>query len=118
MVVCFTRQHLKHTYEDLRHEPSLNFSNETLRSILRNVGIINWRSKKRLALTVVYACLCYQFAMAHMNTDWTTVIFLDKCSVEKGVRKQNTWSLRYPREKWDYNKVDEYLKGRQGSITV
>jgi hypothetical protein len=56
--------------------------------------------------------------MAHANTEWTTVIFSDECSVEKGVGKQNTWSFGYPREKWDHNKVDQYPKGKQGSIMV
>jgi hypothetical protein len=86
--------------------------------ILRDVGIINWRSKRRPILIADHARLRLAFALANLNTDWTNVIFLDECSVKKGVGKQQTWSFGYPLEKWHSNKVDRYPKGKQGSITV
>jgi len=46
------------------------------------------------------------------------VLFSDECSVKKGVGKEWTWSFGYPYEKWHYNKVSEYPKGKQGSVIV
>jgi len=53
------------------------------------------------------------FARAWINYDWSTVLFSDECSVEKGVHKERTWSFGYPLEKWHSDKVSEYPKGKQ-----
>ena len=87
-VVCTVRLHPKFTYEDLRRITSLNFENETLRTILRDHHILNWRSKKRPALTEEHARIRSAFARAWLDFDWLTVLFLDECSVEKGVGKE------------------------------
>ena len=63
-VVCTVRLHPKITYEDLRRITSLNFANETLRTILRDHHIHNWRSKKRPALTEEHARIEIAFARA------------------------------------------------------
>ena len=90
------RLHPKITYEDLRRITSLNFANETLRTISRDHHILDWRSKKRPALTETKLA----FARAWLDFDWLTVLFLDECSVEKGVGKETTWSFGYPHEEW------------------
>jgi hypothetical protein len=112
------RKNPKFTYKELQRETGLDFSRETFRSILRSIGIENWRSKRRPALTEEVARLRLQFAVANLDLDWTRVIFSDECSVEKGVGKQRTWSFGYPHEKWGYDKVDEYSKGKQASIMI
>ena len=49
-VVRNARLNPKFTYEDLARETDVDFSRDTVRSILRDVDISNWRSKKRPAL--------------------------------------------------------------------
>jgi hypothetical protein len=93
-------------------------STKVLRRILQDVGILNWRSKRRPNLTADYARLRLQFASQWINSDWSSTLFSDECSVKKGVGKERTWSFGYPREKWHYNKVDEYPKSKQGSVMI
>jgi len=108
----------KMRYEDLHKATGFEFSNKVLRGILIYYGIINWRSKRRPALTEVIASIQLAFARAWINLDWSTVLFSDECSVEKGVGKERTWSFGYPHEKRHYDKVSEYPKGKQGSVMV
>jgi transposase len=68
-LVRYARLHPKFTYEQLAKETGVHFERSTLRSILRSAGIVDWRSKKRPALTQYHANLRLQFALANVNTD-------------------------------------------------
>ena len=46
------------------------------------------------------------------------MLFSNECSIEKGVGKERIWLFGYPNKKWDYNKVSEYAKGKQGTVIV
>ena len=80
----------KITYKDLRRSTGLKFGNKLLRGILQDHGILNWRSKRRPALTEAIASIRLAFARAWITFDWSTVLFSDECSVEKGVGKEQT----------------------------
>ena len=104
-VVRQVRLSPKMRYDDLRKATGLEFSNKVLRGILNDYGIINWRSKRRPALTEAIASIRLAFARAWINFDWSTAWFSDECSVKKGVGKERTWSFGYPHGKWHYDKV-------------
>jgi hypothetical protein len=108
MVIRIARRTPKCTYATLRKQSGLDLSTKVLRRILQDAGILNWRSDRRPELTVEHARLRLQFAR----------LFSDECSVEKGVGKERTWSFGYPQEKWHHNKIDEYPKGKQGSVMI
>jgi len=82
------RLHPKITYKDLRCITSLNFANKTLRTILCDHYIFDWRSKKRPELTEEHARIRLAFVRVWLDFDWLTVLFSDECSVEKGVGKE------------------------------
>jgi len=54
----------KITYNELRRINGFQFSYDTIRTILNNHGIINWRSKRRPALTEAVAATRLAFARA------------------------------------------------------
>ena len=56
-VIWHARRKPKCTYSDLRTDTSLTLSNNTLRKLLRNNSILNWRSKKRPNLILAVARL-------------------------------------------------------------
>lgn len=87
-VVRAARQNPKWTYQQLRTDIGLNLSSDTLRTILHDVGLINWRCKKRPYLTSHHARLRLQWARAHQHTDWSRWLFSDECLVEKGAGKK------------------------------
>jgi transposase len=118
MVIRIARRIPKCTYTTLRKQSGLDLSTKVLRRILQDAGILNWRSKRRHELTAEHARLRLQFARQWINSDWSATLFSDECSVEKGVGKELTWSFGYPQEKWHHNKVDEYPKGKQGSVMI
>src|SRR3954463_1848299 len=84
LIVRIARKHPKWTYKQLQQETGLDLSRDTLRTILRDSGIINWRCKKRPHLTEVHVQLRLRWALANRNTDWSRWLFSDECSVEKG----------------------------------
>jgi transposase len=111
-VIRFSRLHPKSTYNDLRRNTGLNLSTPTLRGILQDVGIINWRTKRRPHLTQGHAAKRLQFTRQWLDHDWLNTIFSDECSVEKGVGKERRWAFGYPAQKWDHDKIEEYPKGK------
>ena len=108
----------KLTYQDLAKESGVYFSKDTLSTILTKHGIAHWRARRRPRLTAEHAQLRLQFAVQNINIDWSKVIFSDECSVEMGQGKKRQWAFGYPSEKYNYNKVSEYPKGKQGSVMV
>lgn len=117
-IIRIARKHPKYTYLQLRTTSGLDLSNDTIRSILKAYGIINWRCKKRPALTEEIARLRLQWARTHRNTDWSEWLFSDECSVEKGQGKETQWAFGYPHEKWTKERVEPYPKGKQGSVMI
>jgi transposase len=86
--------------------------------LLKEHGILNWRAKRRPHLTQTEATLRLAFARAHRHTDWSRYLFSDECSVEKGRGKKALWAFGYWYQKWDHDKLQTYLKGKQGSVMI
>ena len=105
-------------YEELKREAGFTMSTSTVKRILEEHGILNWRAKKRPHLTQREATLRLAFAQSHINTDWSRVLFSDECSVEKGRGRKQRWAFGYWHQKWDHDKLVTYPKGKQGSVMV
>jgi len=69
-------------------------------------------------LTEEHVRIRLAFARAWLDFNWLRVLFLDKCPVKKGISKKTIWSFGYLHKGYDYNKVSEYPKGKQGSVIV
>lgn len=111
-ILRYARNNPKFTYEELKRETSCTLSSTTIRRILHKHGIINWRCKRRPALTQAIAILRLDFALQHLDDDWSLVLFSDEYSVEKGAGKQRQWAFGYPSEKWQRDKIQTYNKGK------
>jgi transposase len=55
IILRFIRNNPKSVYKDIRRECAVKISTTTIKSILHNYGISNWRSKKRPFLTEAVA---------------------------------------------------------------
>jgi hypothetical protein len=117
-VVRYARLYPLWTYADLIRKTGFENGATTLKKILREHHIFNWRAKRRPHLTQAHANLRLAFALAHINTDWSRYLFSDECSVEKGRGKKPLWAFGYWHQKWDHDKLQTYPKGKQGSVMV
>ena len=118
LVIRYAREHPLCTYTELQRETRQDCSQATLKRILHDNGILNWRAKKRPHLTAAHAAQRLAFAYTHLTTDWSRVIFSDECSIEKGRGKQQLWAFGFWYQKWDTDKIQTYYKGKQGSVMV
>ena len=117
-VLRYARYHPKWTYSDLTKHTGLDLHPHTFRAILQKHGIINWRCKRRPYITASHARQRLAWARQNRNTDWLRVLFSDECSVERGAGKKQAWAFGYPSEKWDYNKLQTYNKGKGVTVMV
>ena len=78
-------------YNKLKRDLKLPYSRSTIYRIIRDSGLKNWLIKKRPFLTDEVAAK--RLAWCQLRADWTleqwrTVIWSDKCSVERGSGKK------------------------------
>jgi transposase len=66
-VLRLVRLRPKITYQEIRKELGLDWSDSTLYRILQRHGITNWRAKQRPDLTPELAKLRYEWAKEHMK---------------------------------------------------
>ena len=120
-ILRLVRLRPKITYAQLRFETGLVFAKDTFRRILLKYGIKNWIAKKRPLLTPENASTRYRWCdnRKEWSTDlWSTVIFSDECSLERGSGKRPEWCFRTPLQKWDKEMITPYLKGRDLSVMI
>lgn len=109
------------TYSRLREEAGLDISRSSYYRILRRHGISNWIAKRRPHLTEDHARLRLKFARRWIHlteAEWSTFIFSDECSVERGKGKKRVWSFSTPAQKWDKDKVQTFSKSKTTSVMV
>jgi transposase len=89
-IVHFVRVNPKSTYEDIRRNLHIYLSHDTFGRILADVGIKNWRAKRRPFLTSEHAKIRRRWVKIYINwtTQWELIIFSDECSVERGAGGQ------------------------------
>jgi transposase len=121
MLLRHVRQFPKQTYAQVMNETQLGFSRSTVRRILQDHGIANWRAKKRPHLTQAHADA--RLGWCTRQRDWTAEDFRkymwsDECSAERGKGKAGVWYFGTPVQKWDKEMVDTYHKGKDISVMV
>jgi hypothetical protein len=105
------RLHPKDTYAQVIVACSLGIKKTTIKKILRQYGIVNWRARKRPSLTEKNAadrlawCLRYRGLTAE---EWGIYMWSDECSVERGRGKQTEWVFRTANQKWDKEMIQTY----------
>jgi hypothetical protein len=117
----FVRTNPKVTYAGIRLALPTTLKNDTLRDILKQHGIINWRAKKRPYLTRVHAQQRRRWCLLRKNLlpdEWVDIIFSDECSVERGAGERRPWVFRTPSQKWDKDMIVTYKKGKDISIMI
>lgn len=120
-ILRIIRSDSKITYNQLRIDTGLDFSDDTFYRILKANGITNWVAKKRPQLTEVVAKKRLAWAKQHVtwtNEEWAKIIWSDECSVERGSGKQRQWVFRTTEQKWQANMIQEYKKGRDKSVMI
>ena len=98
-IIRFARIHLKATYAQLKSETRVKISIDTIRRILKEVGITNWRVKQRPELTE--ALVTKRLAWCKVRENWTreqwsNYMWSDECSIERGKGKSREWCFRTP----------------------
>jgi hypothetical protein len=102
-VLRFVRVSLKSTYNNVQKEYGVNLLISTLKRILQKHSILNWRAKKRPALTEEVARKRYLWCKAQQH--WTEDDFLkymwsNECSAERGKSKKGEWVFCILPQKW------------------
>jgi hypothetical protein len=93
------RLHPKCTYADVRRACLVKLCDNTIRSILKQYGITNWRAKKRPHLTEEHAAIRLASCIERLDwtvDDWKKYMWSDECSVERGKGKTTEWVFRTP----------------------
>ena len=102
-------------YEKLIREAHLQriCSRKTVYRGLKDIGLINFRAKRRPKITRENARIRYQWC-EWRRVDWrrVTVRFSDECSVQKGSGNDREWVFRFPWETWNHKMITEVLTSR------
>ena len=110
--------HPKYTYKQLCNDTGLPYCKNTFRKVLKENGLTNSHCRFCPELNEDKARQRLEFAQNHQETDWSNVVFSDKCSVEQGTGKEQKWVWRLPTEKWDCDMIETFPKGKQTCAMV
>jgi hypothetical protein len=120
-IIRHVRLYPKCTYADVRRACAITLCDNTLRAILKDYGIANWRAKKRPFLTEKHAAIRLAWCLEREHwtvDDWVKYMWSDECSVERGRGKAITWVFRTPPQKYNKEMIDSYKKGKDVSVMV
>jgi transposase len=92
-IVRCVRSHQKWTYNQVITETGVPIGRTAFRTLLHKHNILQWIAKKRPHLAEEHRRLRLAFCLANRGRDWSKVIFLDECSVEKGKGKKEALGL-------------------------
>ena len=111
LVVRHVQLNPKDSYAQVKRACDMSFSHQTIKKILVEHGIVNWRARRRPLLTEENAairlawCLKYRY----MNEEeWRLFMWSDECSVERGKGKRDEWVFRTANQKWNKNMIQTY----------
>ena len=115
------RLHPKCTYADVRKACVVTLCDSTLKTILKKHGILNWRARKRPALTEEHAAARLAWCLLRKDwgvEEWVKYMWSDECSVERGSGASQTWVFCTPVQKWNKEMIETYKKGKDISVMV
>jgi hypothetical protein len=121
LLVRHVRLNPKDTYKQVITACNLRCKITTIKKILKQHGICNWRAKKRPELTEAHAAARLAWCLAHRGwtaEEWGLVCWSDECSVERGRGKRTEWVFRTPAQKWNQEMVQTYGTGKNMKIMV
>ena len=96
-ILRHVRSNPKDTYAQVITACSLGCKKNTVKKILKEHGIQNWKAKRRPFLTQKHADQRYAWCLRnqHRNPEeWGMVMWSDECSVERGRGKRDEWVFR------------------------
>jgi transposase len=111
----------KDTYAKIKIACGLACSKSTLRKILKEHGITNWRAKRRPFLTEKNAAARLKWCLERQHwlaEDWALVVWSDECSVERGRGQRDEWVFRTPGQKWHRQMIQTYDAKKNMKVMV
>ena len=111
----------KDIFREIMTACRLGCKKTTVRKILKEHGITNWKAKRRPFLTEANAAkrLAWCLEQRHwLAEDWALVVWSDECSVEQGQGKQDEWVFRTPAQKWHQQMVQTYNAKKNIKVIV
>ena len=111
----------KDTYAEVKRACRLACSRSTIKKILDEHGIHNWRAKRRPFLTEKNAAkrLAWCLERRHwLAEDWALVVWSDECSIERGRGKRDEWVFRTPAQKWQRQMIQTYNTKKNMKVMV
>jgi hypothetical protein len=110
-ILRIVRAEPKLSYRELLSQLGLEIHPNTIKKVLKEHGIQNWKCKRRPFLTPVLAakrlawCIKYKGWTAE---EWGMIVWSDECSVERGRGKRDEYAFRTASQKWQPNMVQTY----------
>ena len=120
-VLRHVRRFPKDTYAQVIEACSLSCKKNTVKKILKEHGIKNWKCKKRPYLTQKNANKRLAWCLAHRGRtieEWGMIMWSDECSVERGRGKRAEWCFRTTTEKWQPRMVQTYGTNKNMKVMV
>jgi hypothetical protein len=111
LILRHVRLNPKDTYQEVKDACNVTCSTSTIKRILQEAGIGNWRAKRRPFLLPIHAAKRLAWCLARRNwtaEDWGQVVWSDECSVERGQGNRNDWCFRTPSQKWQKDMIQTY----------
>ncbi|CAG8962255.1 hypothetical protein HYFRA_00005309 [Hymenoscyphus fraxineus] len=110
-VLRHVRKYPKDTYVQVITACQLTFKTTTLKTILKDAGITNWRARRRPTLTEANAAarLAWCLKWRHITEEeWGLICWSDECSVERGRGKRAEWVFRTANQVWNREMIQTY----------
>jgi transposase len=120
-IIAYVRANPKHTYAQIRENVAPTLSSKTISRIVKSVGIGKWICKRRPYLSEQVVKKRYDWVQMRRDwseEEWSTVIFSDESSIERGQGGSRQWAFRTPQQKWHPKMIQTYKKSRDISIMV
>ena len=110
-IIRHVRLQLKDSYAELIRACDLSIKRTTIKSILSQHGITNWRARRRPLLTEANVAKRLAWCLEHRywtKEEWGLYMWSDECSVERGRGKRAEWVFRTSNQAWDRKMIQEY----------
>jgi transposase len=120
-IVRYIRQNPFSTYEKIRKDLTIDYSNRLILNVLRQRNIGHWRAQTRCLISPKIAKARYQYALREQTKseqDWRSVIMVDECSVERGDGIERLWVFGYPNEKNHSRFIIPVKKGKDMRVMI
>ena len=111
LILRIARAEPKLTYDELLARCGLQIHRSTIKKVLADHGIQNWKCKRRPFLTPALAAKRLAWCLEHKDwraEEWGMVVWSDECSVERGRGKRDEYAFRTATQKWLPEMVQTY----------